>query len=346
MNIQKQVFGKTPDGTKVHLYTLTSKNGLSAKIMDYGAILVSLEVPDRNGNAVEITLGYDSIEGYYKNSSYFGSPVGRIANRISRARFILNNTEYKLAANHGEHHLHGGIMGFNKVSWTSQEFEDAEEAGVRLTYLSIDGEEGYPGNLNVEIRYSLTDDGQLKMAFEGRTDKTTVINLTHHAYYNLAGDCSGDVLNHNLQINADKCLVVDDKLIPTGELMSVKGTPLDFTKMKRIGSEIEQTASGYDDCYIINKDEEELTFAAKVYESESGRVMEVYTTEPSIQLYTAGHLDGSEKCRNGCQYRKYAGLCLETQHYPDSPNRPEFPSVVLNPGEKYNYIVVHKFYTK
>ncbi len=361
MSVQTETFGKMPNGNQVDLYTLTNLNGLRARITNYGAILVSIEVPDRDGRLADVTLGFDTLDGYLKEHPYFGAIVGRYANRIGKGKFVLNGVEYKLAVNNGPNHLHGGIKGFDKVLWKLEDISaESDKAFVRLSYLSKDGEEGYPGRLACTVTYMLTKDDELKISYEAKTDKTTVINLTNHTYWNLAGQGNGDVLGHELILNADKYTPVDNDLIPTGEIKSVKDSPMDFTKPMTIGSRIKQVGNGYDHNYVLNPsttlriDGEQsrtinsgggvLALAARVYEPTSGRVMEILTTEPGVQFYTANWLSGSGK--SGKVYKKHYAFCLETQHFPDSPNKPEFPSVVLNPGQKYSSETIHKFYTK
>ena len=346
MGIRIESFGQTSDGQPVDLYTLTNANGIRARITNYGAILVSLEVPDKSGKLADVTLGYDTLDGYTKKSAFFGAAVGRYANRIGKAKFVLNGVEYKLAANNGENHLHGGIKGFDKVVWGAEEIRTADSVGLKLTYLSKDGEEGYPGNLPCVVMYTLTKNDELKISYEALTDKPTVINLTNHSYWNLAGQGNGDILGHELMLNADKYTPVDKGLIPTGEIRSVKDSPMDFTKATTIGSRIDKVEGGYDHNYVLKSGGGSLALCARVYEPKSGRVMEVYTTEPGVQLYTGNFLDGSITGKAGKVYKKHYGFCLETQHFPDSPNKPNFPSVVLNPGEKYTTVAVYKFSTK
>jgi aldose 1-epimerase len=347
MSINTESFGKTPDGQEVDLYTLTNTNGLRARITNYGAILVSLEVPDKSGKLADITLGYDTLDGYLTRHPYFGSTVGRYANRIGGARFKLNDVEYKLAANNGPNHLHGGIKGFDKVVWKAEEVTaESDRALVKLSYLSKDGEEGYPGNLACTVTYTLTKADELKISYEAETDKTTILNLTNHSYWNLAGQGDGDILGHELMLNADKYTPVDEGLIPTGEIKSVKDSPMDFTKPMTIGSRIGQIGSGYDHNYVLNSSGGRLALCARVYEPASGRTMEIHTTEPGVQFYTGNFLDGSITGKAGKVYKKHYGFCLETQHFPDSPNKPDFPSVVLKPGDKYTTVTVHKFSTK
>ena len=346
MSIRKESFGQSPDGEGVDLYTLTNANGLRARITNYGAILVSLEVPDRDGDLADITLGYDTLDGYIKRGSFFGATVGRYANRIGGAGFVLNGIEYKLAANNGPNHIHGGKKGFDKVVWNAEQIETADAVGVKLTYLSKDGEEGYPGNLDCTVIYTLTSNDELKISYEAETDKTTVLNLTNHSYYNLAGQGTGDILGHELMLNADSYTVVDEGLIPTGEIRSVKDSPMDFTSPMSIGSRIGQVGKGYDHNYVLNSGGGGLALCARVHEPASGRVMEVHTTEPGVQLYTGNFLNGSITGKDGKVYNKHYAFCLETQHFPDSPNKPHFPSVVLEPGQKYTTVTVHKFYTR
>ena len=350
--IMKESFGKTPDGTEVELYTLTNANGIKAKIMTYGAIVVSLEVPDRNGRVADITLGYDTLDGYVKNNPYFGAIVGRYGNRIGKGRFTLEGVEYKLATNNDENHLHGGIKGFDKVVWDAEPVTQKGSAGVKLSYLSKDGEEGYPGNLHCTVTYMLTDKDELKVSYHAHTDKATPVNLTHHSYFNLAGQGSRDILDHILMLNADKFTPTDKGLIPTGELRPVKGTPMDFTTPTKIGERIEQDyeplkfGGGYDHNWVLNKADGPMTLAARVYEPSSGRVMEIFTTEPGIQFYSGNFLDGSIVGKAGKVYKHRYAFCLETQHFPDSPNKANFPSVTLRPGQTYRHETTHKFYTK
>lgn len=358
MSAKTESFGQMPDGQAVDLYTLTNQNGLKARITNYGAILVSMEAPDRQGNLADLTLGYDNLEQYIKRGAFFGATVGRYANRIGGAKFVLDGVEYKLAANSGPNHIHGGKKGFDKVLWKLEDIKaQGDEAFVRLSYLSKDGEEGYPGNLACTLTYTLTSNDELKITYEAETDKTTIVNLTNHSYWNLAGQGNGDVLGHELMLNADRYTVFGEGLIPTGEIRSVKDSPLDFTKPTSIGARIKQVGSGYDHNYVLNSSPlprlapgvagasgDKLALCARVYEPTSGRVMEVHTTEPGVQLYTANFLDVTGK--DGKAYKKHYGFCLETQHFPDSPNKPNFPSVVLKPGEKYASVTVYRFYTR
>jgi aldose 1-epimerase len=347
MSAHKEFFGQTPDGRQIHLYTLTNTNALRARITSYGAILVSLEVPDRDGDLADITLGFDALDGYLGEHPYFGAVVGRYANRIGKARFVLNGTEYKLAANNGENHLHGGTKGFDKAIWKLEDISaESNKAIVKMSYVSEDGEEGYPGNLACSVTYTLTKDDELRISYEAETDKPTVVNLTNHSYFNLAGQGTGDILGHELMLNADKYTVVDEGLIPTGENRAVKDSPMGFAVPMTIGSRIKQVEGGYDHNYVLNSSGGTLALAAKVYEPTSGRIMEIHTDQPGVQFYTGNFLDGSIKGKAGKVYQKNYGFCLETQHFPDSPNKPDFPSVVLNPGQKYATVTVHKFYAK
>jgi aldose 1-epimerase len=346
MSIQKESFGQTADGKQVDLYTLTNVNGLKAKITNYGATLVSLEVPDRDGELTDITLGYDTLAGYIDDTAYFGVTAGRYANRIAKGKFKLNGTEYQLSTNEGKNHLHGGNKGFNKKVWRAEEVKTENAVGVKLAYTSKDGEEGYPGNLACTIIYTLTNNNELQISYEAETDKPTVVNLTHHSYFNLAGQGPGDILGHELMLNADRYTPVDEGRIPMGEIASVKDTPMDFTKPMAIGTRIDQVPGGYDFNYVLNNGEGSLALAARVYEPTSGRVMEIYTTEPGIQFYSGNFLDGSITGKAGKVYNKHYGFCLEAQHFPDSPNKPNFPSTVLKPGQKYTQLTVHKFHTK
>ena len=344
--IESKSIGKTPDGTEVDLYTMTNAHGLRVKIMTYGATIRSVETPDRNGKLDNVTLAMDSLADYLKGVPYFGATVGRYANRIAKGRFTLDGTQYTLATNNGPNHLHGGVRGFDKVVWKAEPVKADDAVGVKFSYESPDGEEGYPGKLSAEVTYSLTNDDELKMDYLATTDRPTIVNLTNHSYWNLAGSHSGDILGHELTLNADKYLPVDDDLIPLGELREVKGTPMDFTSPHAIGERIAQVKGGYDHCYVLSRsDDTGLSFAARVAEPNSGRVMEIYTTQPAVQFYSGNFLNGTLKA-GGRAYEQHGGFCLETQHYPDSPNRPSFPPVVLKPGETYRQQTVHKFRLK
>ena len=354
-SIRKAPFGATGDGKKVEIYTLTNSAGAEARIMTYGGTVVSLKVPDKKGKFADVVLGYDTLDGYLGNSgTYFGALIGRYANRIAAGKFNLDGKEYVLATNNNANHLHGGVKGFDKVVWTANKSStDKNGANLELSYLSKDGEEGYPGNLSVKVIYTLSENNELKIVYAATTDKDTVVNLTHHSYFNLAGAGGGDVLNHQLQLSADSFTPVRDSgSIPTGELRSVKGTPFDFTVPTAIGARIEQDndqlkfGNGYDHNYVLNKTGNSLTKAATVYEPTSGRVLEVSTTEPGLQLYSGNFLDGTITGKGEKVYRKHFGFCLEAQHFPDSPNEPKFPATGLKPGQKYSQTTVYKFSTR
>ncbi len=342
MNVETESFGRTPAGEPVHLFTIRNRNELVLRLTDYGAIVVSLEVPDREGRGADVTLGFPSLDGYLGRHPHFGSTIGRFCNRIGGATFTLDGTTYPLAANNGPNHLHGGIMGFNRVMWKGEPVATDEGAGVRFTRLSPDGEEGYPGNLQVEALYFLTHEDEFSVEFRAVTDRATHVNLTNHNYWNLGGSGSGTILDQELELAADRYLPVDEGLIPTGEIAPVEGTALDFRVPRRIGdriSELEEVG-GYDHCFVLRDRSGELSFAARVKDPASGRVMEVYTTQPGIQFYTGNFLDGSPA--NG-GFGRHEAFCLETQHFPDSPNKPQFPSTVLRPGEEYHQVTVHRF---
>jgi aldose 1-epimerase len=347
-SLKKESFGKTPDGKKVELYTLTNSNGVEARIITYGGIVVSLKVPDRNGRLEDVVLGFDSLEDYVKKNPFFGTITGRYANRIAKGRFTLNGVEYKLAVNNGENHLHGGLKGFDKVIWKARPRQAMNGVGLELTYRSRDGEEGYPGNLSVTVTYLLTNNNELRIDYSATTDKDTVINLTNHSYFNLAGAGSGDILKHEVIINADQVTPVDAGMIPTGQLASVKGTPLDFTVSqaigKRIDSDYEQLVlgKGYDHNFVFSNYDGSLRQQVTVYEPSTGRVMQVLTTEPAVQLYTGNFLNNLTG-KGGRTYLRRHGFCLETQHYPDSPNKPNFPSVVLKPGATFKSTTMYRF---
>lgn len=346
---RKEAFGKTADGQEVELYTLTNSRGVEVKITTYGGIVTSLKVPDRAGRMGDVVLGFDTLDPYLKGHPFFGTIVGRYGNRIAKGRFTLNGVEYKLATNNGENHLHGGIKGFDKAVWKAKPAAVKDGVALELSYLSKDGEEGYPGNLSVTVTYTLTEDNALRIDYAATTDKDTVVNLTHHSYFNLAGQGNGDILAHLMQIDADRFLPVDAGLIPTGELRPVKGTPMDFTRPTPIGARIEQDyeqlkfGRGYDHTWVINGASGRLRRAARVSDPATGRVMEVWTTEPGVQLYTGNFLDGTIRGKEDKVYPQRAGFCLETQHFPDSPNKPGFPSTVLKKGARYRSTTVYRF---
>jgi aldose 1-epimerase len=331
----------------VDLYTLTNAQGIEVRIATLGATIVSIKTPDRKGQFADVVLGFDDMAGYRGNAPFFGVVVGRYGNRIAKGRFTLDGTTYTLATNNGPNHLHGGNRGFDKVVWTAKAVERPDGPAVQLDYLSKDGEEGYPGNLSATVVYTLTDKNELRMEYTATTDKKTVVNLTNHSYFNLAG--TGDILSHEVTINADRFTPVDATLIPTGELRPVAGTPFDFTKATPIGARIDQDdeqlkfGGGYDHNFVLNGTGSGFTLAARVVEPVSGRSLEVRTTEPGVQFYTGNFLDGTLRGKGGVMYGRRSGFCLETQHFPDSPNQPSFPSTVLEPNQRYATATVFAF---
>ena len=347
--ITRADFGKTADGQSVELFTLTNAMGTEAKITNYGGIVVSLSVPDRTRKFADVVLGFNDLESYLKGHPYFGSIIGRYGNRIAKGHFSLDGVEYKLAVNNGPNHLHGGIKGFDKVVWTPAPTTTRNAASLSLTYLSTDGEEGYPGNLNVKVVYTLTNKNELRIDYSATTDKDTVINLTHHSYFNLAGEGNGDILNHQLTLKANRFLPTDATSIPTGELRSVGGNPFDFVTAHAIGERINQNdqqlqfGNGYDHNWVVNGKPGRLRVAAEVYEPTSGRLMQVWTTEPGIQFYTGNFLDGTLTGKSRKAYQRRSGFCLETQHYPDSPNEPKFPTTTLRKGAIYSSTTIYRF---
>jgi aldose 1-epimerase len=348
--VQQQPFG-THDGRPSTLYTLTNSHGVEVRAMNYGGIILSLRVPDRKGDLGDIVLGHETLDGYIPNPPYFGAIVGRYANRIANGTFTLDGKTYTLPKNDGPNTLHGGVdRTFNKVVWNGEPL--AGKNGVAFTYLSKDGEEGFPGNLKVKVSYTLTDNNELVIDYSATTDKATPINVSQHSYFNLAGEGNGDILNHEIMINADRFTPVDKNLIPTGELRPVKGTPFDFTTPTKIGARIDENyeqlvlGHGYDHNFVINRKGAGLELAARVYEATRGRVMEVSTTQPGVQFYTGNFLDGTITGKHGHVYKHRYGFCLETQHFPDSPNHKDFPSTILRPGETFHQITVFKFSTK
>ncbi|MGD0697222.1 MAG: aldose epimerase family protein [Terriglobia bacterium] len=339
-----------PEGQVMDLYTLTNRGGMKVTLTNYGGRVVSILVPDRQGKMSDVVLGFDNLDGYLGNNPFFGALVGRYANRIGKARFTLNGVEYKLAQNDGPNTLHGGVKGFDKVAWTARESSKNPPA-LELTYVSPDGEEGYPGKLTSIVVYTLTDSNELKIDYTATTDKDTVLNLTNHAYFNLAGEGNGDILKHEIMINADRFTPVDSTLIPTSELRNVEGTPFDFRKATAIGARIDANdeqikfGRGYDHNFVLNRTGRGLSLAARVTEPQSGRVLEVRTTQPGIQFYTGNFLDGSVHGKGGKAYGRRSAFCLETQHFPDSPNQPKFLSAVLKPGQTYHETTIYKFST-
>jgi len=351
--MEKKVFGTTADGKTADLYTLKNNNGMQVSITNFGATVVSIVVPDKAGKMADVALGYDDLAGYELNKNYLGVLVGRYGNRIAHGKFSIDGTEYTLAKNNGDNSLHGGIKGFNKAMWEAKDVSKGGEAAVEMKYVSKDGEEGYPGNLSVTVVYTLTNKNELKIDYSATTDKKTVVNLTNHTYFNLAGQGNGDILKQELMINADTFTPVDSGLIPTGELKKVQGTPFDFRKPTAIGARIDgndeqiKLGGGYDHNFVLSrKAATGLSLAARVSDAVSGRTMEVWTTEPGVQFYTGNFLDGSFKGKGGIAYQKRTAFCLETQHFPDSPNHPSFPTTLLKPGEKYHTTTVYKFEAK
>ncbi len=350
--IKRESFGQTKDGKPVELYTITNSHGVEVRAITYGGIVVSLRVPDKNGKLDDVVLGFDKLDGYLDKSPYFGAIVGRYGNRIANGKFSLDGKEYWLAKNNGPNALHGGLKGFDKAIWAAEPFQNEQGKALVFTYTSKDGEEGYPGNLQVKVTYTLTEKNDLIFDYQATTDKATPVNLTEHSYFNLAGEGSGDVLKHELMLNADRFTPVDKTLIPTGELRAVKGTPLDFTTPTAVGARIDDNyeqlvfGGGYDHNFVINRKTDDLRLAARVYEPTSGRVMEVYTTEPGVQFYSGNFLDGTITGKQGHVYKRRYALCLETQHFPDSPNHPEFPSTILRPGRTLHSRTIYKFSTR
>jgi len=349
--VTQSPFATTADGQPVTLFTLRNAHGVEARVIDYGGIILSLRTPDRSGRMADIVLGYDSLQDYVKASPYFGAIIGRYGNRIGAGRFTLDGQTYTLATNNGPNHLHGGLKGFDKVVWAAQPFSDRRGVGIVFRYTSPNGEEGYPGTLQSTVTYTLTDDNELVFDYSAATDRATPVNLTQHSYFNLAGDGAGDILGHIVTINADRFTPVDSTLITTGELRSVAGTPFDFRTPTAIGARINDNneqlrfGRGYDHNFVLNKNgkENDLTLAARVYEPGTGRVMEIYTTEPGLQFYSGNFLDGSNIGKQGVVYKHRYGFAMETQHFPDSPNKPNFPSTILRPAEQYHSRTVYKF---
>ncbi len=351
-SIEKTAYGQLAGGQTADLYTLRNESGMTAQITNYGGIIVGLTAPDKDGKFEDVTLGQDSLSAYVKNNPYFGALIGRYGNRIAKGKFTLDGKTYNLVTNNMGNHLHGGTVGFDKVLWTATPIE-GDEPALKLTYTSKDGEEGYPGNLNVTVTYTLQKDNALKIDYEATTDKPTVVNLTNHTYFNLTGGAKRDVLDHVVTLNADRFIPVDKTLIPTGKLQPVANTPFDFTQPTVIGKRINDSTDtqikyggGYDHGWVLNGSGDSLKLAATVYEPTSGRVMEVRTTEPAIQFYTGNFLDGSVTGREGFPYKKRYALCLETEHYPDSPNQSSFPTTTLRPGETYKTTTIYQFSTR
>jgi aldose 1-epimerase len=351
-SIEKHVWGRTSDGQKAHLYTLTNQRGMQMRVSDLGCIIVSLTAPDRNGRFQDVVLGYDRFEDYVTDRRHFGAVVGRYGNRIGGAQFTLDGETYKLTANRPPNHLHGGFVGFEKVLWHAKGIAGDDRVGLTLHYRSKDGEEGYPGNLDATVCYWLTNDNELRIEYRATTDKPTPINLTNHSYFNLAGAGNGDILGHELMLAADRFTPVDKRLIPNGELRPVAGTPFDFTTSMAIGARVDaddqqiKYGGGYDHNFVFTRWDGKLRSAGTLHDPKSGRLMEILTTQPGVQFYCGNFLDGSDIGKEGKRYERRSGLCLETQHFPDSPNKPNFPTSILRPGEQYHQITVNRFSTK
>lgn len=345
-------FGSLPDGRTADLFVLENTNGIRASITNYGGIITSLTTPDRDGHHADVVLGFDTVEAYVAGHPYFGAIIGRYGNRIGTGKFNLNDQTYTLATNNGANHLHGGLVGFDKALWEAEAVQLPTGDQLVLNYTSADRDEGYPGTLEVTVAYTLTDDNELRIDYHATTDKATPVNLTNHSYFNLAGEGHGDIGGHLMQINADQFTPVDDGLIPTGELRAVDGTPMDFRAPVAIGERIEANTEqlgfglGYDHNWVLNPADSGLTLATRVVEPGSGRVLEVLTEEPGVQFYTGNFLDGSLTGKGGRAYNKRFGFCLETQHFPDSPNKPNFPSTILEPGEVYETTTIFRFSTE
>jgi aldose 1-epimerase len=342
MKISKRIFGYTPDGKDVNIFTMKNDNGIIAEVTNYGGIVTSLVVPDRDGLPGDIVLGFDNLKDYLAGHPYFGAIVGRYANRIANARFELEGEVYQLAANNGINHLHGGIKGLDKVVWDYEILTGSELGSLRFTCFSPDGDEGYPGNLSIETLFMLNNDNELHIKFKATTDKPTPVNLSHHGYFNLTA-CRDSVLGHELKINGSRFTEVNDEYIPTGELSMVEGTAMDFREMKPVGRDIADVPGGYDHNYVLDNIQEPLKMVAILYEPVGGRRMEVLTTQPGVQFYTGNFLDGTLTGKGGKVYRQHWGLCLETQHFPDSPNQPFFPDTILKPGEEYFHSTIYRF---
>ena len=352
ISLSEEDYGVLDNGILIKQYIFENDNQMKVKIINYGAIVVSIEVPDKKGKINDVVLGYDSIDGYVQDPSYFGAIVGRVGNRISKGKFSLDGKDYALAINNNENHLHGGIQGFNKKVWTPEITESNGLPALKLTYLSPDGEEGYPGNLNLEVTYTISNKNELIIDYFGTTDKATILNPTNHSYFNLSGEGNGDILDHVLKINADYFTPVDKGLIPLGNHESVLGTPMDFLNPKKIGERINnddnqlKVGLGYDHNWVFNNWDGTLKLGVTLFEPESGRFMEVFTTEPGVQFYSGNFLDGTNIGKNQKAYQYRSALCLETDHFPDSQNNSNFPSVVLRPGEEYKQKTIYQFSTK
>ena len=352
VNIDKKPFGVTKDGIDINQYILKNANGMQITVINYGGIITSWKAKDRDGSYEDIVLGFDNLSDYESSSPYFGALIGRYGNRIKEGKFSLDGVDYTLEVNNGENHLHGGVKGFDKVIWEVDKEVKESSASLILRHISTDMEEGYPGNLDVKVIYTLTNDDELKVRYEAETDKKTIVNLTQHSYFNLSANLSRDILAHQITIDADSFLPVDKTLIPSGELRDVEGTPFDFRVPKRVGDDINEDytqltfGNGYDHCWVLNNQNEGVRFVASAYDTLSGRSLEIFSDQPGIQFYSGNFLDGTLKSKDGGNYEFRSGFCLETQHYPNSPNHESFPSVILNPGEKYNTETIFRFSTR
>ena len=352
VNIDKKPFGVTKDGIDINQYILKNANGMQITVINYGGIITSWKAKDRDGSYEDIVLGFDNLSDYESSSPYFGALIGRYGNRIKEGKFSLDGVDYTLEVNNGENHLHGGVKGFDKVIWEVEKEVKESSASLILRHISTDMEEGYPGNLDVKVIYTLTNDDELKVRYEAETDKKTIVNLTQHSYFNLSANLSRDILAHQITIDADSFLPVDKTLIPSGELRDVEGTPFDFRVPKRVGDDINEDytqltfGNGYDHCWVLNNQNEGMRFVASAYDTLSGRSLEIFSDQPGIQFYSGNFLDGTLKSKDGGNYEFRSGFCLETQHYPNSPNQESFPSVILNPGEKYNTETIFRFSTR
>ena len=352
VNIDKKPFGVTKDGIDINQYILKNTNGMQITVINYGGIITSWKAKDRDGSYEDIVLGFDNLSDYESSSPYFGALIGRYGNRIKEGKFSLDGVDYTLEVNNGENHLHGGVKGFDKVIWEVEKEVKESSAALILRYISTDMEEGYPGNLDVKVIYTLTNYDELKVRYEAETDKKTIVNLTQHSYFNLSANLSRDILAHQITIDADSFLPVDKTLIPSGELRDVEGTPFDFREPKRVGDDINEDykqltfGNGYDHCWVLNNQNEGVRFVASAYDTLSGRSLEIFSDQPGIQFYSGNFLDGTLKSKDGGNYEFRSGFCLETQHYPNSPNQESFPSVILNPGEKYNTETIFRFSTR
>ena len=352
VNIDKKPFGVTKDGIDINQYILKNSNGMQISVINYGGIITSWKAKDRDGSYEDIVLGFDNLSDYESSSPYFGALIGRYGNRIKEGKFSLDGVDYTLEVNNGENHLHGGVKGFDKVIWEVEKEVKESSASLILRHISTDMEEGYPGNLDVKVIYTLTNDDELKVRYEAETDKKTIVNLTQHSYFNLSANLSRDILAHQITIDADSFLPVDKTLIPSGESRDVEGTPFDFRVPKRVGDDINEDytqltfGNGYDHCWVLNNQNVGVRFVASAYDTLSGRSLEIFSDQPGIQFYSGNFLDGTLKSKDGGNYEFRSGFCLETQHYPNSPNQESFPSVILNPGEKYNTETIFRFSTR